>query len=172
MSFYTICSFYTFRNMSVIRKQLTNPLSRWASPSLMRPFLPFYWIYFFAQNKKWIESVVIRFKFVCYIAVAMAQKKNFLKITKMVSIGGPDDGVINPWYSRWNLFISHPYVYLSKPRIPYCLNRGSSFFHFGSFNNCLFFASCFPAMIVSRLTNHSTPLNLTNFNATPGVMMR
>lgn len=28
-------------------------------------------------------------------------KKNFLKIKKLVLIGGPDDGVITPWQSRW-----------------------------------------------------------------------
>lgn len=27
-------------------------------------------------------------------------KKNFLKIKKLVLIGGPDDGVITPWQSR------------------------------------------------------------------------
>eukprot|EP00794_Sanderia_malayensis_P005608 gene5608-6298_t len=31
--------------------------------------------------------------------VAAAQKKNFLKVAQMVAIGGPDDGVIDPWYS-------------------------------------------------------------------------
>ena len=27
-------------------------------------------------------------------------KKNFLKIKKLVLVGGPDDGVITPWQSR------------------------------------------------------------------------
>eukprot|EP00794_Sanderia_malayensis_P005609 gene5609-6299_t len=31
--------------------------------------------------------------------VAAAQKKNFLKVAQMVAIGGPDDGIIDPWYS-------------------------------------------------------------------------
>ena len=28
-------------------------------------------------------------------------KMNFLKIKKLVLVGGPDDGVITPWQSRW-----------------------------------------------------------------------
>ncbi|XP_065071843.1 lysosomal thioesterase PPT2-B-like [Rhopilema esculentum] len=31
--------------------------------------------------------------------VAMSQKKSFLKIQRFVALGGPDDGVINPWQS-------------------------------------------------------------------------
>ena len=30
-------------------------------------------------------------------------KKNFLKIKQMVLIGGPQDGVITPWQSRYSL---------------------------------------------------------------------
>ena len=28
-------------------------------------------------------------------------KNNFLRLKQMVLIGGPDDGVITPWQSRW-----------------------------------------------------------------------
>ena len=31
---------------------------------------------------------------------AAMQKKNFLKLKRLVLLGGPDDGVINPWQSR------------------------------------------------------------------------
>lgn len=40
-------------------------------------------------------------------------KKNFLKIKKLVLIGGPDDGVITPWQSRWvRLHVSTSSSYL------------------------------------------------------------
>lgn len=34
------------------------------------------------------------------VSCAAEWKKNFLKIKKLVLIGGPDDGVITPWQSR------------------------------------------------------------------------
>lgn len=37
---------------------------------------------------------------VFYVSIS-EWKKNFLKIKKLVLIGGPDDGVITPWQSRW-----------------------------------------------------------------------
>lgn len=36
---------------------------------------------------------------VFYVSIS-EWKKNFLKIKKLVLIGGPDDGVITPWQSR------------------------------------------------------------------------
>lgn len=32
-------------------------------------------------------------------------KKNFLRLSRIVLIGGPDDGVITPWESRYNIFV-------------------------------------------------------------------
>lgn len=39
------------------------------------------------------------FKFVVAL-IHSEWKKNFLKINKLVLVGGPDDGVITPWQSR------------------------------------------------------------------------
>ena len=42
-----------------------------------------------------------------YLSV-VEYKKNFLKIKQLVLIGGPDDGVITPWQSRYNsLTVAH-----------------------------------------------------------------
>lgn len=38
-------------------------------------------------------------------------KKNFLKIKTLVLIGGPDDGVITPWQSRWVHPLSFDLIY-------------------------------------------------------------
>ena len=32
---------------------------------------------------------------------SLEYKTNFLKLQQLVLIGGPDDGVITPWQSRW-----------------------------------------------------------------------
>ena len=32
-------------------------------------------------------------------------KKNFLRLSRIVLIGGPDDGVITPWESRYNISV-------------------------------------------------------------------
>ena len=35
-----------------------------------------------------------------YFYYVSAYKENFLRLKKLVLVGGPDDGVITPWQSR------------------------------------------------------------------------
>lgn len=37
-------------------------------------------------------------------------KSGFTKLKKLVLVGGPDDGVITPWQSRYALRLCRPYV--------------------------------------------------------------
>lgn len=38
---------------------------------------------------------------IAFFTVYEVQKKNFLKLKNLILIGGPDDGVITPWQSRY-----------------------------------------------------------------------
>lgn len=38
-------------------------------------------------------------------------KKNFLRLSRIVLIGGPDDGVITPWESRYCFHIINEIIY-------------------------------------------------------------
>ena len=40
---------------------------------------------------------------VFFVSYMLAFKSNFLKVQRLVLIGGPDDGVITPWESRYAL---------------------------------------------------------------------
>ena len=40
-----------------------------------------------------------------YIVYYVDYKKNFLRLNRIVLIGGPDDGVITPWESRYKIFV-------------------------------------------------------------------
>ena len=37
----------------------------------------------------------------CYITIHTEYKSNFERIGKLVLIGGPDDGIVEPWQSTW-----------------------------------------------------------------------
>ena len=39
---------------------------------------------------------------IVFYLLSLEYKTNFLKLQKLVLIGGPDDGVITPWQSRYD----------------------------------------------------------------------
>ena len=40
---------------------------------------------------------------IIFYLLSLDYKTNFLRIKKLVLIGGPDDGVITPWQSRYDV---------------------------------------------------------------------
>lgn len=47
---------------------------------------------------------------IVFYLLSLDYKTNFLRIKKLVLIGGPDDGVITPWQSRYD--VSHIVIVL------------------------------------------------------------
>ena len=62
-------------------------------------------------------------------------KQNFLRIKKLVLIGGPDDGVITPWQSRLISSVSHVLLNCGESVAVTCLLCLLSYSQFGFYDD-------------------------------------
>lgn len=59
------------------------------------------------RTKQYITNIQYKSQLLITGSVHLEFKRNFLRISQMVLIGGPDDGLICPWQSRYG----HPFVW-------------------------------------------------------------